>query len=176
MEPTTHEVHAAGIVSEPGHKGRRYRISERLRASAIPSQETWYANAKSWKGHGGRRYFPGSSGIPRGVSKPPSLGAAGQGYRLLEDAPGVMCVKFCKMAGPWLQGCFFVRLNGVSPSRPDFREAPRTAAVNAGRRPPQSAARSGVEGCEHGAIVGQAGPLMPPASAPVSYARANDPC
>jgi len=33
-----------------------------------------------------------------------------------------MCVKFCKMTGPWLQGCFFVRLTAVSPSRPDFRE------------------------------------------------------
>ena len=75
-----------------------------------------------------------------------------------------------------LQGCFFVRLNGVSPSRPELCKAPRGAAVNAGRRPPPKAARSGVEGREHGAIVELAGPLMPLVSASVSCARANDPC
>jgi hypothetical protein len=38
----------------------------------------------------------------------------------------------------------------------------RAAAVNAGRRPPQSAARTGVEGREPGATVEQAGLIMPP--------------
>src|SRR5271157_6278708 len=56
---------------------------------------------------------------------------------------------------------FSVRLDGVSPSRPEPRKAPRGAAVNAGRRPPPQAARSGVEGREHGAIVDEAGPLTP---------------
>jgi len=74
----------------------------------------------------------------------------------------VVCVEFCKLAEPWLQGCFFVRLSGVSKSRPAFHNAPRKVAVNAGRRPPPKAARSGVDGREHGAIVCVAGPLMPP--------------
>ena len=39
----------------------------------------------------------------------------------------------------------------VSPSRPRFRIAPRAAAVKAGRRPPPEAARSGLDGGEHGA-------------------------
>ena len=58
-------------------------------------------------------------------------------------------------------GRFSVRLNGVSPPRPTFPKAPRAVAVNTGRRPPRSAARSGVDGREHGAIVDEAGPLMP---------------
>ncbi len=37
----------------------------------------------------------------------------------------------------------------VSPSRPDFRRAPRAAAVKTGRRPPPQAARSGLDGGEH---------------------------
>ena len=57
---------------------------------------------------------------------------------------------------------FSVRLNGVSPSRPELREAARAAAVNTGRRPPRLAARSGVDGRKPGAIVDEAGPLMPP--------------
>jgi hypothetical protein len=71
-------------------------------------------------------------------------------------------------------GIFLCSAERHSPSRPDLLNAPRTAAVNAGRRPPRSAARSGVEGREHGAIVRQAGTLMPPASASAFYARAND--
>jgi hypothetical protein len=39
----------------------------------------------------------------------------------------------------------------VSPSRPRLRIAPRAAAVKAGRRPPPEAARSGLDGGEHGA-------------------------
>ena len=58
-------------------------------------------------------------------------------------------------------GSFSVWLNGVSPSRPEFRRAPRAVAVNTGRRPSPQAARSGVDGREHGAMVDEAGPLMP---------------
>jgi len=36
----------------------------------------------------------------------------------------------------WLWPRFFVRLGGVSPSRPDFAKAAAGAAVNTGRRPP----------------------------------------
>jgi hypothetical protein len=35
--------------------------------------------------------------------------------------------------------------------------APRAGAVKAGRRPPPEAARSGLDGVEHGAILGQVG-------------------
>jgi hypothetical protein len=57
---------------------------------------------------------------------------------------------------------FSVRLNGVSPSRPKVSKAPRAVAVNAGRKATAAGgAVRGVDGCEHGAIVEQPGPLMP---------------
>jgi hypothetical protein len=45
----------------------------------------------------------------------------------------------------------------VSSSRPELRVASRAAAVKTGRRPPPEAARSGLEGGEHGARLGQVG-------------------
>jgi hypothetical protein len=41
----------------------------------------------------------------------------------------------------------------VSPSRPRLQVAPRAAVVKAGRRPPPEAARSGLDGGEHGAML-----------------------
>jgi hypothetical protein len=38
-----------------------------------------------------------------------------------------------------------------------FQSEPRGAAVNIGRRPPPEAARSSVDGCEHGAMLDQVG-------------------
>jgi len=41
-------------------------------------------------------------------------------------------------------------LRAVSPSRPTYWRAPSGAAVKTGHRPPPEAARSGLDGCEHG--------------------------
>lgn len=58
----------------------------------------------------------------------------------------------------FLEGSFFVRSGTVSPSRPaKLHRAARAAAVKTGRRPPPEAARSGLEGGEHGARLGQVG-------------------
>ena len=56
------------------------------------------------------------------------------------------------------KGCFLVRLKAPF-LRPGlhFHSAPGAAAVNAGRRPPPKAARSGIDGGEHGARLGQVG-------------------
>src|SRR3984893_15864051 len=50
-----------------------------------------------------------------------------------------------------------VRLRAVSPSRPCFRKAPRTGAVKTGQRPPPKAARSGLDGPEHGEMMARTG-------------------
>jgi polyhydroxyalkanoate synthase len=81
--------HNAGIVSEPGHKGRRYRVSERAAGERSSEPRTWYANAKVVEGS----WWPALlSWLERysvaGMTKPPPLGAAAQGYAPLEDAPG----------------------------------------------------------------------------------------
>jgi hypothetical protein len=61
---------------------------------------------------------------------------------------------------------FFLRLvqflcsteGTVSSSRPEFRVAARATAVKTGGRPPPQAARSGLDGGEHGARLGGSGP------------------
>ena len=64
---------------------------------------------------------------------------------------------------------FSVWLRAVSPSRPSFGKAARAAAVNAGRKATAAGgAERGVDGREHGARMGLAGPLMrtPPGPVP----------
>jgi polyhydroxyalkanoate synthase len=80
--------HNAGIVSEPGHKGRHYRISRRAADARYIDPETWYATAAvdegswwpawlSWLDHGSQGRVP-----------TPPMGAPEKGYPLLEHAPG----------------------------------------------------------------------------------------
>jgi polyhydroxyalkanoate synthase len=80
--------HNAGIVSEPGHKGRHYRMAHRPSGTNYIDAENWYlANSPtegSWwlawadwlEQHTGDR-------VP-----PPALGAPEKGYPPLEAAPG----------------------------------------------------------------------------------------
>src|SRR5947207_14418127 len=67
----------------------------------------------------------------------------------------------CAMSSPppqSLEGSFFVRSGTVSPSRPaKLHRAARAAAVKTGRRPPPKAARSGLDGGEHGAMLPRVG-------------------
>ena len=80
--------HNGGILSEPGHKGRHYRISHRHAGARYMGPDSWL------KGHAPQ---PGSwwqewtcwlaqaSGAP---GAPPPLGAPDKGYGALCDAPG----------------------------------------------------------------------------------------
>src|SRR2546423_440411 len=62
-----------------------------------------------------------------------------------------------------LEGSFFVRSGTVSPSRPaKLHRASRAAAVKTGRRPPPKAARSGLDGGEHGAMLTRVGRTSTP--------------
>src|SRR6516225_7871723 len=62
-------------------------------------------------------------------------------------------------------------------SRPDLptSRAPRTAAVKTGRRPPPEAARSGLDGGEHGAKLNGSG-LRLHVAVPPFCVHANHPC
>ncbi|WP_336965768.1 PHA/PHB synthase family protein [Sphingobium aquiterrae] len=80
--------HNAGIVSEPGHKGRRYHILTREHDGATYDAEDWLARATpeegswwtAWGAWLGQR-----SGDP---VAPPPMGAPDKGYAVIADAPG----------------------------------------------------------------------------------------
>jgi polyhydroxyalkanoate synthase len=80
--------HNAGIVSEPGHKGRHYRISERARGERYSDPEIWYANAKVEEGSWWPALLAWLDQHSEGMSKPPAMGAPTNGYLPLQDAPG----------------------------------------------------------------------------------------
>jgi len=80
--------HNAGIVSEPGHPHRHFRIRERLRGGHYIGPDEWAdlaaAEAGSWWPVWAR-WLAGHSGSP---VAPPGLGAAAQGFPPLDAAPG----------------------------------------------------------------------------------------
>jgi polyhydroxyalkanoate synthase subunit PhaC len=84
----TNGGHNAGIVSEPGHKGRRYRISGRARGEPYSDPAMWYANAKIEEGSWWPALLAWLDQHSEGMSKPPAMGAPGAGYSPLQDAPG----------------------------------------------------------------------------------------
>ena len=84
----TNGGHNAGVISEPGHKGREYqmRVHSKNDPHIQPSkwrEETdvqdgsWWPEWQTWlKNHSGNK------------GNPPQMGAKDKGYKPLEDAPG----------------------------------------------------------------------------------------
>lgn len=80
--------HNAGIVSEPGHPHRHYRIARRLPCGTFSSSEDWEANAREQQGSWWPQWtawLGAHSGEP---VAPPPLSAPGKGYPAIADAPG----------------------------------------------------------------------------------------
>ena len=80
--------HNAGIVSEPGRKGRSFHILERSADSAYLAPDDWLARAPQQQGSwwpAWRDWLDARSGA---MVKPPRMGAAARGYPVLADAPG----------------------------------------------------------------------------------------
>ncbi|MDP3338688.1 alpha/beta hydrolase [Frigidibacter sp.] len=81
--------HNAGIISEPGHPHRHYRIRRQLPGDICLSPEEWATGASLREGS----WWPGwvewlaAHSAPTSVAPPP-MGNAGAGYAPLEDAPG----------------------------------------------------------------------------------------
>lgn len=81
--------HNAGIVSEPGHEGSRYRISHRVADGPYLDPETWYATAAVDEGSWWSSWLSWLDEVGSGRrSSPPSLGAPAKGYPVLEHSPG----------------------------------------------------------------------------------------
>jgi polyhydroxyalkanoate synthase len=80
--------HNAGIVSEPGHPGRRYRVMTRIKDGQYVDPDSWLAEAEEkdgswwpeWCDWLGERSSPPAS--------PLKMGGDGTVYRPLCDAPG----------------------------------------------------------------------------------------
>ncbi len=86
----TNGGHNAGVVSEPGHQGRRYHMATRRNGDAYVSPDNWLALATPGEGS----WWPiwtewleqhGSAG----QVTPPRLGAPERGYAPLWPAPGI---------------------------------------------------------------------------------------
>ena len=81
--------HNAGIVSEPGHNGRHYRISHHRHRDQILSPDQWLEASTEkfgswWTGWSEWLAKHSSADLIR----PPRTGAARKGYPVLDEAPG----------------------------------------------------------------------------------------
>ena len=80
--------HNAGIVSEPGHPRRHFRLSRRAAGERYVDPESWYATAEQ---HDGSWWPVWAEWLERhasGKAPAPALGAPDKGYPLLGPAPG----------------------------------------------------------------------------------------
>jgi polyhydroxyalkanoate synthase len=80
--------HNAGIVSEPGHRGRAYRVMTQPSDAPYVDPEGWVAAAEKKDGSWWPEWI-GWLGLHSGAPvNPPPMGAPGAGYKPLADAPG----------------------------------------------------------------------------------------
>ena len=80
--------HNAGVVSEPGHKGRHFCHSHHQPGELHVPAEEWHAHAQCQEGSWWplwAAWLGGHSGPP---APPPPLGAPAAGYPAMEPAPG----------------------------------------------------------------------------------------
>jgi polyhydroxyalkanoate synthase len=80
--------HNAGIVSEPGHPHRHFRILERPEAGRYVAPEDWVVEARQEDGSWWPRwaaFLDAHSGAP---ADPPPMGSEAAGCRVLGPAPG----------------------------------------------------------------------------------------
>ncbi|MEK4032658.1 alpha/beta fold hydrolase [Methylocystis sp. IM3] len=85
----TNGGHNAGVVSEPGHPGRRFHIGVRARTDRYVSADRWRERAKRVEGS----WWPAwAAWLERHSAAarvaPPPMGARENGYAPLESAPG----------------------------------------------------------------------------------------
>ena len=81
--------HNAGIVSEPGHPGRSYRIATRSAGGAYIEPEEWEARTERKDGSWWPEWQAWMAGHSNPtVTAPPAMGSPGNGLPVLGDAPG----------------------------------------------------------------------------------------
>jgi len=80
--------HNAGIVSEPGHRGRSFRTGSRTDDQHYVDPETWYESTPSNDGSWWPAWQDWLARHSSARTTPPPMGAADAGYPVLGDAPG----------------------------------------------------------------------------------------
>jgi polyhydroxyalkanoate synthase len=84
----TNGGHNAGILSEPGHPHRHFRMAVREHGETYSDPDKWLAEHEPHVGSwwpAWSAWLAARSGEP---VKPPPLGNAAAGFAALEDAPG----------------------------------------------------------------------------------------
>ncbi|MFW6027771.1 MAG: PHA/PHB synthase family protein, partial [bacterium] len=84
----TNGGHNAGIVSEPGHRGRRYHIRETREEDRFLSPQAWFEDAEERDGSWWPEMTGWLAGHSSGETDPPPMSGETQRYRPLADAPG----------------------------------------------------------------------------------------
>jgi polyhydroxyalkanoate synthase len=80
--------HNGGILSEPGHPRRHYRIGHRERGALYMDPDTWFASREPRAGSWWPAWSDWLAEQSSGRVDPPPMGAAEAGYPPLDDAPG----------------------------------------------------------------------------------------
>jgi len=80
--------HNAGIVSEPGHPGRSYRIGSRSSHEAYVGPDTWYESAPRNDGSWWPAWQQWLARYSSAKVAPPAMGAPDEGCPILGEAPG----------------------------------------------------------------------------------------
>jgi polyhydroxyalkanoate synthase len=80
--------HNAGIVSEPGHISRHYRISRRAAGAKYVDPDTWHAMTSIEAGSWWPAWLSWLEHQSHGNCSPPGMGTPDNGYPPLENAPG----------------------------------------------------------------------------------------
>jgi polyhydroxyalkanoate synthase len=84
----TNGGHNAGIISEPGHPGRRYRISTRREADGYCDPDTWIAETEATEGSWWPELAAWLKNYSGDLVSPPSMGSPKAGLKPICDAPG----------------------------------------------------------------------------------------
>jgi len=84
----TNGGHNAGVVSEPGHPGRHYRISSKVNGQPFLDPSTWFEHTPVQEGSWWPAWHAWLINHSSGKVPPPSMGNPKKGYVPLENAPG----------------------------------------------------------------------------------------
>jgi polyhydroxyalkanoate synthase len=80
--------HNAGVVSEPSHAGRSYRIASRTARAPYVDPDTWAETAHPVEGSWWMAWSHWLAAYNPEMAPPPALGDTEKGYPPLDDAPG----------------------------------------------------------------------------------------
>ncbi len=81
--------HNAGIVSEPGHGGRMFRVQRRTAGGHTPDPDAWLVQAEEKQGSWWPEWGAWLAQHSGEMIPPPTMGNPNKGYVKLRDAPGM---------------------------------------------------------------------------------------